>query len=56
MPLAGGSQETLCFQVAVSAPGLFSSAGLSFQMTNVTEECDDDEYIPLQVNFLVEDV
>lgn len=55
IPMTGQSKETLRFHVAVSNPGLFSYAGLSFQMTERNEECDDDEYIPLEVNFLVEE-
>ena len=54
IPFDAESRQKLCFFVAVSSPGLFSYAGLSYQMTEKNEECDDDEYIPIQVNFLVE--
>ena len=47
-------KKILNFHVAVSAPGLYSYGGLSFQMTQLDQECDDDEFIPLEVNFLVE--
>ena len=54
IPLDGQSKKSLKFHVAVSAPGLYSYNGLSFQMTEVNGECDDDEFIPLEVNFLVD--
>ena len=54
IPMPGQIKKTLSFHVAVSAPGLYSYGGLSFQMTQPGQECDDDEFIPLEVNFLVE--
>ena len=54
IPIEGQIKKMLSFHVAVSAPGLYSYAGLSFQMTHPDQECDDDEFIPLEVNFLVE--
>ena len=54
IPIEGGSKRLLNFHVAVSASGLYSYGGLSFQMTQPGQECDDDEYIPLEVNFIVE--
>ena len=54
IPMQGQIKKILNFHVAVSAPGLYSYGGLSFQMTQLDQECDDDEFIPLEVNFLVE--
>ena len=54
VPLKGQTKKVLNFHIAVSAPGLYSYNGLSFQMTHTDQECDDDEFIPLEMNFLVQ--
>ena len=54
VPMPGQSRRQFQFHVTVSSPGLYSYQGLSFQMTNEGDECDTDEYIPLQVDFIVQ--
>ena len=54
VPMTGQSKRKFNFHVTVSCPGLYSYNGLSFQMTNNNEECDTDEFIPLEVDFIVE--
>lgn len=54
VPFEGQVKKSLNFHVAVSSPGLYTYNGLRFQMTEVNEPCDDDEFIPLEVNFIVD--
>lgn len=50
-------EKTLAFHVVVTAPGLYNFCGLRFQMTGPedTDKPDEDELIPLEVSFVVED-
>ena len=53
--MEGQTKKRLQFHAAVSSPGLYSANTLHFQMTSLEEtEVDDDEYIPMEVNFLVD--
>ena len=54
IPMEGQTKKRLQFHAAVSSPGLYSINNLRFQMTQVEDEVDDDEFIPLEVNFLVD--
>ena len=52
--MEGQTKKRLQFHAAVSSPGLYSANTLHFQMTSLEDEVDDDEYIPMEVNFLVD--
>ena len=54
IPMEGQTKKRLQFHAAVSSPGLYSVNNLRFQMTQPGEEIDDDEYIVMEVNFLVD--
>ena len=54
VPMLGQSKRQFQFHMTVSSPGLYCYQGLSFQMTKEGDECDTDEYIPLQVDFIVQ--
>jgi len=54
VPMLGQSKRQFKFHMTVSSPGLYCYQGLSFQMTQQGDECDTDEYIPLQVDFIVQ--
>ena len=51
--MSAGGRISLPFHIGVTVSGLFKFTGFSFNMTDVGDELDDDEYVPLEISFVV---